>query len=291
MRREFGTDLLRTVVAGGPGQGYTWLRRPGPQAPAPFAASSLLPRPPLPASGPGAVRWATGTEGPEPGARRYLVRGPEAIARRLLHHGPDEDMAAVLHGVGRLLRTLHETPVPPDLAARLDDRPRGLVRFTDWLAGRSPSPRAAYAEALLRPRLGETRMAALHALRARITEDPERVLSHGAPTLGSIVPAAGEAGADLLIGEDLCRAPWYVDVGWTLGELVELKWYRGDGNAQWPHLLEAFFQGYGRDLGDSWKHLAALRILLHLHDYTAYVGWDEKTFEKYSGFVMYLLDL
>lgn len=36
--------------------------------------------------------------------------------------------------------------------------------------------------------------------------------------------------------------------------------------------------------------MAALRVLLHLHDYTAYVGWDEKTSEKYTGFAMFLLD-
>ncbi|MET9838856.1 hypothetical protein ABZZ01_13815 [Streptomyces virginiae] len=302
-RREFGTGLLHTVVTGDPDRGYTWVRRPGPLSPAPFAAPGLDlagphgPAAPIAPDAPdaqapaGAVRWAPGTETAEPGGRRYRVRGPESVARRLLHHGPDEDLVAVLEGVGRLLRTLHETPVPQDLAGDPQTRPRGLVRFTDWLAGRAASPRAAYAESRLRPRLGETRMAALHALCARIADEPDPVLCHGAPALGSLVPAVPSGGADLLIGEDLCLAPWYFDLGWILGELVELKWYRGDGHPAWPRLLDALFQGYGRDLGDEWGRLAALRVLLHLHDYTAYVGWDEKTFEKYTGFAMFLLDL
>jgi hypothetical protein len=241
------------------------------------------------------VRWAPGQPVAGTDGRSYRVRGPESVARRLLHHGPDDDLARILHGAGRLLRALHGTPVPRELAERPDTRPRGLVRFREWLAGRSPVPRAAHAESLLRPRLGEVRMAALHALCERIAEDPQPVLCHGAPALGSLVPAEGTAEgaaeADLLIGEDLCLAPWYFDLGWLLGELVELKWYRGDGHPAWPRLLDALLQGYGRDLGDSWPRMAALRILLHLHDYTAYVGWDEKTFEKYTGFVMFLLDL
>ncbi|MGW2042517.1 hypothetical protein [Streptomyces virginiae] len=294
-RSEFGTGLLQTVVTGDPDHGYTWVRRPGPLSPAPFAAPGLVPPIALTGPGPGpstaAVRWAAGTETAEPGGRRYHVRGPESVARRLLHHGPDEDLVAILEGVGSLLRGLHETPVPQDLAGRPESRPRGLVRFADWLAGRAASPRAAYAESRLRPRLGETRMAALHALCARIADEPEPVLCHGAPALGSLVPAMPSGGADLLIGEDLCLAPWYFDLGWILGELIELKWYRGDGHPAWPRLLDALFQGYGRDLGDEWDRLAALRVLLHLHDYTAYVGWDEKTFEKYTGFAMFLLDL
>ncbi|ANS68059.1 hypothetical protein SLINC_5835 [Streptomyces lincolnensis] len=300
VHREFGTGLLRTEVTGTPEKGYVWVRHPGPRAPRPFTAHDPRLTAALPGDlPPGPVRWAPGVPPPEadgPQGRRYAVRGPESVAGRLLHHGPDEDLAVTLHGVGRLLRALHDTPVPAEAAVRLTTRPRGIHRFTEWLAGRSPSPRAAYAESLLRPRLGEVRMAALHALCARITGDREaRVLCHGAPALGSLVPAVGPGArvgeADLLIGEDLCLAPWYHDLGWTLGELVELRWYRGDAHPAWPALLDAFFTGYGRDLGDDWHRLAALRVLLHLHDYTAYVGWDEKTFDKYTGFAMFLLDL
>ncbi|MEV4332258.1 hypothetical protein AB0K02_17270 [Streptomyces sp. NPDC049597] len=293
--RDFGTGLLRTRVTGGTeGGGYTWVRRPGPQAPAPFAA----PVPDLDAliaaeGGGRHVLWASGAVTGDGAGRVYRVRGPESAAGRLLYHGPDDGLVDVLRDLGRLLRALHDTPVPPVAADALRAAPRGLVRFTDWLAGRSPEPRAAYAESLLRPRLGEVRMAALHELCERIAADGDRVLCHGAPALGSLVPAQGTSrgDADMLIGEDVCLAPWYLDLGWTLGELVELKWYRGDSGPAWPRLLNALFEGYGRDLGDTWPRLAALRVLLHLHDYTAYVGWDEENFEKYTGFVMFLLDL
>ncbi|MFF6774201.1 hypothetical protein ACFY8W_11610 [Streptomyces sp. NPDC012637] len=311
--REFGTGLLRTRVTGGAagtGAGrYVWERRPGALAPAPFAAPLTDAAPvtdsaPLtdaaPATdavrrlldgGDASVRWAPGTPTADGEGRIYRVRGPESAAGRLLYHGPDDELADALRGLGAALRTLHDTPLPTG-AVTPGPLPRGLVRFTDWLAGRSPQPRAAYAETLLRPRLGESRMARLHGLCERIAADADRVPCHGAAALGSLVPAEGAPGeADMLVGEDLCLAPWYWDLGWTLGELVELKWYRGDSGPAWPKLLDALFEGYGRSLGDDWSSLAALRVLLHLHDYTAYVGWDERNFEKYTGFATFLLDL
>lgn len=318
--REFGTGLLRTSVTGLPDGGYRWRRRNGPQSPAPFAPAPDAPADPEGGAGAsvegsgaapgadtartgerirglrpdGAVRWAVGTA--EGADRVYRVRGPESVAGRLLREGPDEQLATTLHGLGRALRALHELPVPQD--AGTGARPRGLVRLDDWLAGRSPSPRAAYAESFLRPRLGDARLAAVRELSAGMTAAPgnaDTVLCHGAPGLGSLVPVAPGSGTpgegDMLIGEDLCPASWQFDVGWTLGELVELKWYRGgDRPEAWSGALQSFFQGYGRDLGDAWARHAALRVLLHLHDFTSYVGWDQHTVEKYTGFVTFLLD-
>ncbi|MFG2678573.1 hypothetical protein [Streptomyces sp. NPDC048392] len=324
LRREFGTGLLTTVVTGLPDGGYRWQRRNGLQSPAPFApvpdspaeaagdVGALGPGDPAPPEdGPGpkaartgdrirqlrpdgAVRWVVGeAEGAD---RVYRVRGPESVAGRLLREGPDEQLATTLHGLGRALRALHALPVPQDVGSGV--RPRGLVRLDDWLAGRSPSPRAAYAESFLRPRLGDAHLSAVRELSAELTAGPgnaDTVLCHGAPGLGALIPAAAGTGArgeaDMLIGEDLCPASWQFDVGWTLGELVELKWYRGgDRPEQWSASLRSFFQGYGRDLGDAWARHAALRVLLHLHDYTSYVGWDQHTVEKYTGFVKFLLD-
>ncbi|PWR11322.1 hypothetical protein DKT68_06120 [Micromonospora acroterricola] len=285
--RDFGTGLLVTAVRPEPAGGYRWRRAPGPLAPAPFApAGAELRR--LLAARPAAtsVRWAVGE--PDDDGRTYLVRGATSVAAALLGGGPDPALAPLVHGLGQALHELHEQPLPPDVAA--GRAPRGLVRFTRWLDGRSPHPRSAYAESLLRSRLGAAALARVREHTARIAAADERVLCHGAPGLGSLIPAEGEeAGADALIGEDVCAAPWYYDLGWVLGELVELQWYLGGDRPAWQRLTNALLDGYGRDLDDRWRETVAFRVLLHVHDYTTYVGWEPKVFEKYTGFARHLL--
>ena len=322
--REFATGLLRTRIDGTREHGFVWRRSNGPLSPAPFVTVTTTGTTTGTVTGaqlrdlkaPGTVRWAWGVpDGPGGDARVYRARGPESVAGRLLREGPYEGLPGTLRGLGGALRQLHERPAPT--AAPLSGRPRGLDRFDLWLGGRSPSPRAAYAESFLRPRIGDEGLGRLRALSASLDGRDggrEVVLSHGAPSLGSLIPAVladgdssadssgdgadgpgdgtgdGTGAADMLVGEDLCLAPWQFDVGWTLGELVELNWFRGtDDSAAWSAVLDAFFEGYGRTLGDAWRDHAAFRVLLHLHDYTAYVDWNERTVERYIGFAKFLL--
>ncbi|MEU7799425.1 hypothetical protein AB0J14_31515 [Micromonospora arborensis] len=280
--RDFGTDLLRTTVRPLPVGGYRWRRSVGTLAPTPFVPALDDVVVALPAPGP--VRWVAGV--PDGDARTYHVRGDHAVAGRLLRDGPDAALAPILHGLGRALRHLHDQPVPAGVGTH---RPRGFTRLTTWLDGRSPQPRTAYAESLLLPRLGVDALRRIRAYTERIATAPA-VLCHGAPGLGSLVPAeADPTEADALIGEDLCAAPWEYDLGWVLGELVELQWYRGGDRPAWQRLITALLDGYGRDLGDRWQEWVAFRVLLHIHDYTAYVGWESDVFARYTGFARYLL--
>lgn len=282
--RVFGTGLLRTTVTAGPDGAFVWRREPGPYAPQPFVPTHAGLAAAVTATGsPGAARWVPGVA--DGVARTYRVGGDRAVAGLILRDGPAADLVPALTGLGRALRDLHAVEPPAD--APLARTPRAVARMRAWLDGRAASPRAAYAESLLRGRLGATRLDAVRALTDRIVTDPDTVLCHGAPGLGSLIPTAD--GTDALIGEDLCRAPRYLDLGWALGELVELRWYLGGDAAAWAALLDALLAGYGSDLGDAWRELAAFRVLLHVHDYTAYVGWDEKVFERYTGFAAYLL--
>jgi hypothetical protein len=278
--RDFGTGLLHTTVRPLPDGGHRWRRSPGPLSPAPFVPTGAFPDRPAAVAG---VRWVVGTADGDD--RIYDVRNREAVAGRLLREGPDQAFAQVLHGLGAALRALHEQPAPADLAP-----PRGLARFATWLDGRAPDPRVAYAESLLRPRLGIPAWKRVRALAERIPVE-EAVLSHGAPGLGSLVIAEAGEGADALAGEDVCRAPWWFDLGWALGELVELQWYLGGDKAAWQRLITALLDGYGRELPEHWRSLVAFRVLLHAHDYTAYVGWEPKVFDKYTGFARYLLSV
>ncbi|MEV7439572.1 hypothetical protein AB0O22_00110 [Streptomyces sp. NPDC091204] len=284
---RFGTGLLRTTVHGG-----LWIREPGPLAPAGFhplpAALPETPRTP-------GVRLVYGEELPG-GARAYRgLSGDESVAGHLLRHGPHPGLRPALHALGRALAALHTAPVPVSAPAGPPAPPtasRGWDRLDAWLAGRAPEVWAAQAASVLRERLGAERWHRLRDWTAELAADQALVVSHGAPGLGSLVanpvsdPAEGPV--ELLAGEDLCLAPWYSDVGWAVGELTELAWQLGGDGAAWQRLVDGVEEGYGRPLGPLRPRLAALRIALHLHDYTAYVGWQPETVERFAGFLGYL---
>ncbi|MFE9170732.1 hypothetical protein ACFYNZ_14600 [Streptomyces kebangsaanensis] len=283
---EYGTDLLRTRVSALPG-GHEWTRTTGRLAPEPFRTATGLEHRLAAAGRADAVRLAVGHGGPT--SRVYQVAGGESVANALLTVGPLPQLREPLRGLGLALSRLHAGG-PPN-ADPPPGPPRGLRRLDTWLAGRAPVARAAYVGAELRSRLGPERWSRVTAWCRRTGEDSDVTLVHGAPGLGSLVPGDGDGTATLLTGEDLAVAPWYFDLGWVLGELVELRWQLGGDQQGWQFLLEALFEGYGRDVGEQWNRVAALRILLHVHDIAAYVGWHTAGFDHYATFLMFLIDL
>ncbi|MEU6550264.1 hypothetical protein ABZ915_08235 [Streptomyces sp. NPDC046915] len=284
---EYGTDLLRTTVRPLTSGGHEWTRTCGRLAPTGFRPVGGLGDRLTAAGRDGAVRPAVGQG--DATSRRYTVAGGESVANRLLSAGPRPQLREPLRGLGRTLNRLHADGPPPS-AQRLGP-PRGLIRLDTWLAGRAPAARAAYVGSQLRGRLGPERWSKATDWCRQVTEDTDVTLVHGAPGLGSLVVGDAVDPAALLTGEDLAVAPWYFDLGWVLGELVELKWQLGGDQQEWQLLLEVFFEGYGRDLGAQWNRVAALRILLHVHDIAAYVGWHTAGFDHYATFLMFLIDL
>ncbi|WP_254706559.1 flavoprotein [Streptomyces lunaelactis] len=284
---EFGTGLLRTSVHALPTGGTRWRRSPGPLAPAPFQPVDDTVRAVLAKAGDldDARLVAGDADGP---ARVYDVRGAVSAAHLLLHQGPGAELRKPLHGLGRLLRAVHDLDPPADLPAR---PARGLARLGDWLAGRAASPRAACVQGQLRRSLGEERWKQVVAWCRLTVADPGVVLAHGAAGLGALVVEPGSGRSDLLVGEDACAAPWYFDLGWVVGELVELQWQLGGDKESWQALTSALFEGYGRELGQEWKSMAALRILLHVHDIAAYVDDFDRGFDHYCDFLRFLVDL
>ncbi|MEU2515162.1 hypothetical protein [Streptomyces syringium] len=287
---EYGTGLLRTTVLPLPDGTYEWRRAPGPLAPAPFvrlspeAVARLADAAGRPA--PGGVLLAPAR--PDGEARTYRVAGAESVAFVLLTSGVTPALHDPLRGLGRALRALHDTP-PGELPA--GRRSRGLDRLVTWLDGHTPSPRAAHAQAQVRRALGPDRWARVRGWAEEVTSDDQVVFAHGAAGLGSLVVGGPPGTAALLTGEDVCAAPWYVDLGWVVGELVELKWQLGGDPATWQSLIDALFDGYGRDLGTDWRKLAALRVLLHVHDIAAYLDDHQGGFDHYSSFLKFLTDL
>ncbi|AIA06987.1 flavoprotein [Streptomyces noursei] len=284
---EFGTGLLRTSVHELSTSGHRWRREPGPLAPKPFQAAEGEVYQLLQGIGElGDARLATGT--PDGPARLYDVRGDVSAAHVLLRRGPTAELAKPVRDLGRLLRAVHDLEPPAGWRAGPS---RGLARLDDWLAGRAASPRAACAQGQVRRSLGEARWAQVLAWHSRTVTDTVTTFAHGAAGLGALVIDRDSGGIDLLIGEDVCMTPWYVDLGWVVGELVELQWQVGGDKGAWQSLTDALFEGYGRDLGQRWKEIAALRILLHVHDIAAYLDDFDRGFDHYCDFLRFLIDL
>lgn len=282
---ESGTGLLRTIVGTDGDGGYEWFRSPGPDAPEPFRSLGEVDRARLAAVGErGAARLVVGTVAGN--GRVYQVRGRESVARRLLEHGAQDDLAGPLRAYGRLLRAVHD--LPPSGA--LPPSP-GMLRLGEWLAGRALSLRAAVVQGTVRHGLGEARWSRVVAWYRRVTTDPEITLTHGAPGVGALVLGTEPGTVDLLVGEDVAAQPWYVDLGWVVGELAELRWQVGTQSPAWQRLTDAAFEGYGRDLGTDWNRMVVLRILLHIQDFAAYAGGPGDWVDRYVGFVKYLVDL
>ncbi|WP_146134840.1 hypothetical protein [Actinopolyspora mortivallis] len=265
--------------------GFVWRREAGPLAPTPLRPADVsLPESATESASEDGVRLVPGQAVGK--SRLYRVRGWESLATRLLRDGVHGDVETPLYGLGRVLRALHACTAPTSVT----EPPRGWLRLDQWLSGRARVPRAASAGIELRRQLGVRRWDTLREWCDRVLADNEGALAHGGPGLGSVVVGA-DAAADVLVGEDLGTAPWYFDLGWVVGELVELKWYSNGSQQDWQPLIEALFRGYGRDLGAEWNRMASLRIALHLHDYTAYVARNPEELTRYADFLGFLIDL
>lgn len=280
LTREFGTRLLQTEVHGR-GPSTKWHRRPGPEAPAPFTSDGAIDRE-LAASLGDQVRLLVGT--PAHSGRSYDLPGNQSVASLMLEASFTDRLPPVLYHLGKLLAEVHTTSWEHALP---DDPPRGARRLRDWLRGTPCTLRAQTAACLVREHLGDEWWLTLQDWAAEPSNDP--VLLHGAPGLGSLVLAEDDDHAVLLIGEDVSSGPATYDVGWVLGELAELAW-----QLRWPEsikrsALDSFLAGYGTIDLESATRWMILRVLLHMHDYSAYTDGPVTVLSQYSHFVRHLL--
>lgn len=280
----FGTGLLETTVRRARDGGFTWTRQPGPLAPSGFTrVPPVVERQAGEATAP--ARLCVG--GSDPHRRDYAVAGRHSMATLLIEHGPDGDAAALLHGLGAALRRLHEAAPPAvDGAA-----PPTVARLDRWLDGRAAVPAAAAAGQLLRTTVDEPMWEVLRSWTAELVGCRDGVRVHGAPGLAALVPDRDRRTAALLTGEDLGTGPRELDLGFVLGELIEMRWRCGGDGGAWQALVDALGEGYGAELGPRVHRVAALRVALHLHDYTAYVRWDAEEIKRYGSFLGFLTTL
>ncbi|MBO4204809.1 hypothetical protein [Micromonospora echinofusca] len=310
---RFATSLLAISVRRTP-DGYLWVREPGPsyRPPTPVPdglldrVGRLHPAIRTPATDGRAFHYPTA--GPFSAAmllsalRADPVRVPTDPVRVPTDHtepdnpsrvaparplrataGPDRRalLADGLRAAGAALAALHRHPLPAQV---VDEHP-GPARLGRWLAGNpDPATPVGRLRAEAYPRLGAARWARLDAaLRAltAVAGGDRPALLHGAASLSVIVPQS-RGRSVLLTGEAFARGPWWLDLGWLVAELHEVRAAAAVGLPAAPDgdlddLHRALVEGYGRPVDpDVVAVLAAARVLTHAHDFAAYVGWHDQ---------------
>ncbi|MGW1171707.1 phosphotransferase [Streptomyces sp. NPDC002550] len=298
---EYGSALVRTkILAGAQGGGrFTWIRTPGaarsgpPQQPprALLATFTALEHASATDGGPGVRCVLPRVYGSE-GGRNYPLPGRRSLAELLLSGNPPstEDM---LRGLGRLLRALHAAPLPTAGAADAFAPPDAWRRLRSWVD--SPAAgRSTQLHCYLRELLGTSRWRRVEEWLSELPEAVPRTLVHGAPGLGLLVPAEVPGSPHgLITGEDIGITAWQWDIGWVLAELRELRFFATRlhrPKSDWKRLEHSFLSGYGRPCDPLVQRSTVLRSLLHLHDFSVFVTWDETEVRRYAALVVYTME-
>ncbi|MFF3035691.1 hypothetical protein ACFVS7_32360 [Streptomyces rubiginosohelvolus] len=332
---EYGTGLQVTRVhrasdgsLGGTGD-FLWWHGPGPRRGGPLrvpARAAAL----VPDLGPveAAALLATGT--PHGDGLLHRAAGSASAAAWLRDPRPQAGrlVAHSLAAAARALRALHGVSLPPGPQPL---PPPGVRRLREWAAGTAPlAPAAARLRRRAREVWGGDRTERLlgwadDAVCPSGTGAPVVPL-HGWASTGSLVPPRSRGRVALLTGEDLGAGRRELDLGWMLGDLVELAWSSPlhRAAAQSPGLLSVtdlqrvFLGAYeadgsdtdgreggGHDAGvrEGGDHgpavpvydpvavgrCAVLRVVTHMRDFATYCEWSDELLD-YLAFTAELID-
>ncbi|WP_214409109.1 aminoglycoside phosphotransferase family protein [Sphaerisporangium fuscum] len=289
---DFGTGFLRTTIVRCDEGGYRWIRRPGPghggplREPDPAVLAAVRPV----AAGPVSLTFGEPVDG---GGMAYRTTQARSLAGMFLRHGrnpgePDLERIAAdtLVETAAALARLHAVPLP---RAGMPS-PEGPRRLLSWLRGGDGDAGPAQFRRHAAEILGRDRMALAGAW-CEPSREGRRVLLHGAPSAGILLPLIAHRDGGLLTGEDLGAGPPESDAGWLIGELVEFRELArsrqarqgsrgGVGTAGFDALIRCVLDGYGGVLdAHAVGRQAAVRFLTHAHDFATYVGWHEMLLE------------
>ncbi|MGJ6962807.1 hypothetical protein ACSDR0_12945 [Streptosporangium sp. G11] len=303
---SYGTGYVLTAIARSAEGDYRWSRRPGPhrggalRTPDPAVLDAVR------TAARGRVELTLPERADATGAT-YRAGQSRSIAAMLLGPGTgesDADIARItadtLAETGAALARLHAVPLPgADLPS-----PDGLLRLLSWLRdglgpGAAPDLHRRAAEML-----GRDRMATVAAWCVPPAEAPH-VLLHGGPSLGILLPLTPGTHGGLLTGENLAAGPPESDMGWIIGELVELRAsvhrFGSRRDLDFDLFIGRVLEGYTTAPDTSAPdtaapdltaldtatpdtaaldltavgRTAALRFLTHLHDFAAYLKWHD----------------
>ncbi|MEU8101931.1 hypothetical protein [Streptomyces rubiginosohelvolus] len=326
---EYGTGLQVTRVHRAPDAGlggtgdFLWWHGPGPRRGRPLrvpARSAAL----VPDLGPVATAALLAIGTPHGDGLLHRAAGSASAAAWLRDPRPQAGwlVAHSLAAAARALRALHGVPLPPGPQPL---PPPGVRRLREWAAGTGPlAPAAARLRRRAREVWGEGRTELLlgwadEAVRASGPGAPVVPL-HGWASTGSLVPPRSRGRVALLTGEDLGAGRRELDLGWMLGDLVELAWSsplhraaESAGLLSVTDLQRVFLGAYeadgsdthgseggGRERGDHGPsgpvydpvavgRCAVLRVVTHMRDFATYCEWSDELLD-YLAFTAELID-
>ncbi|MER6570850.1 hypothetical protein ABT288_32855 [Streptomyces sp. NPDC001093] len=271
---RFETGYLSTVITRHDSS-YEWTHSGGTDRPRPLAAPSRHLFLAAERAGHDEVRFVTPTsqvltDGGT--ALTYRTPGPRSLASMFLSKEDPADAANLLACVARGLSRFH-TPLPDGTRPRT---PNGIDRVMAWLDnGQGPMAAAAW-HTLARQELGMSRWNTLRHWCDLFTRPEAQFVVHGAMGTGMIVPSAENImRAAVLCGTEEAASLPEFDIGWMLGELHENEHLNGHDPAYVSELQRAFLSSYDRPVDMFTVSIAtALRVLIHAHDFAAYMGWS-----------------
>lgn len=273
--RETSTGYLSTTLTVSERGEHTLVRRAGADRPARPAPSSAHLDHVARSVGPPSLTspgWARGD------AWHHPVPGPASLALLLSAGMRDEPLLRLCASVGTTLGEVHSRPVQEPL-----DEPSGLGRLRGWSR---TGPRAAgQALDVVAEELGADGLDALLADLDAVTAATPVTTLLGAPGSQSVFPDPRGGPPTVLVTDEIAGGPPAWDLGWFVGELVERSLGTPAGAPALQraarHLLGAHAATAGSVTAPQDVAVAAAaRIVVHVHDYAAYVGWHDSLRER-----------
>lgn len=255
---------------------FLWCRRPGPDGPDRLA-----------------VLHAADTHDPVTGVALvapsvdgdtlvYRVGGPSSAAAWLARPEPgflDTALDAVHRAAGAVRAVTHSTeqgaPAVP---------PAPLQRLRAHLEGRPCTAEVHRWRTTLDAALGTDGAGAItEMLGAHL--GGETAPAHGGLSIGGIIPSTTALPDCVLSGEDWGHAAPGHDVGWLIGELLELAdsaAHRDDTALAGTLTSTIQTLAVGHEDPTGLVRGATLRVALHAEDYCHFVGWDDTLLRRAS---------
>lgn len=225
--------------------------------------------------------YGAAPSGREGGGARYLVPGPASLAL-LLEVGMDQTALC------RLAVTLGEVLAAAHGSAPLGlDAPAGAVRVRNWLAGQDVSATAGRARSVLAEALGPDALSEVELVVRRwaCTDQgsPSPRLLLGAPGSQSVWPDPHGGAPTVLVTDELAQGDCEWDLGWFIGELWERSLSSATPERLWRAAGSLLASHARREASVEPRRVAEVvmvRVLTHLHDYAAFVGWEPTLIER-----------
>lgn len=218
----------------------------------------------------------------------FSVRSESTLVDGVLAGDGGIGWPAVSHAAGNFLKTLHSRDKDHDVSDT--GGPEPYLRLDAWFRGLSPDFHGAHFTPVVREVLGDSVWNTLAAWCESLLAASSTTLCHGQFGMGSI-HVGYESVLEVLTGPALCAGHPSLDIGYFLGELLEMSRAERINPEELQLSIQAFEDGYGRGLVPDDFRAAILRILMHQHDFVAYAA-HEVTPEIVENlrFVRYLVE-